>query len=73
MKPIAKLKLLSIYDKKMLAIMYAVENLRYYLLGQHFIIKTDHQSLKNLLTQKNLSKQKDKLVSKLQCFDFKID
>jgi hypothetical protein len=35
-----------IYEKEMLAILHAVELWRPYLLGKHFQIKTDHQSLK---------------------------
>jgi hypothetical protein len=35
-----------IYEKEMLAILHVIELWRPYLLGQHFQIKTDHQSLK---------------------------
>jgi hypothetical protein len=41
-----------IYEKEMLAILHAVELWRLYLLGQHFQIKTDHQSLKYFLEQR---------------------
>jgi hypothetical protein len=40
-----------IYEKEMLAILHAVELWRPYLLGQHFQIKIDHQSLKYFLEQ----------------------
>jgi hypothetical protein len=40
-----------IYEKEMLAIMHIVHLWRPYLLGQHFQIKTDHQSLKYFLEQ----------------------
>jgi hypothetical protein len=36
----------SIYEKEMLAILHVVDILRPYLLGKHFLIKTDHESLK---------------------------
>jgi hypothetical protein len=39
----------SIYEKEMLAILHAVDLWHPYLLGQHFQIKTDHQSLKYFL------------------------
>jgi hypothetical protein len=39
---------LSTYEKEMLALVIAVQKLRPYLLGSHFIIHTDHQSLQYL-------------------------
>ena len=42
---------LSVYDKKMLAILMAIKKWNAYLLGRHFQIKTDHHSLKFLLDQ----------------------
>lgn len=43
---------LSIYEKEYLAITHAVDKWRSYLIGRHFTIKTDHQSLKFLLEHK---------------------
>jgi len=40
-----------IYEKEILAILHAIELWRPYLLGKHFQIKTDHQSLKYFLEQ----------------------
>ena len=45
-------KLLSTYDKEMLAVVKAVRKWRPYLLGRPFVIKTDHRSLKYLLEQR---------------------
>ena len=42
---------LSVYDKEMLAILVAVKKCNPYLLGKHFKIKIDHQSLRFLLDQ----------------------
>jgi RNase H-like domain found in reverse transcriptase len=47
-----KNKLLSTYEKELLALLTAVQKWRHYLQGQSFIIKTDHLSLKFLLEQK---------------------
>jgi hypothetical protein len=41
----------SIYEKEMLAILHVVDLWSPYLLGKHFQIKTDHQSLKYFLEQ----------------------
>ncbi|XP_040948323.1 uncharacterized protein [Gossypium hirsutum] len=43
-----KYQALSIYDKKMLAVLLAVKKCHPYLVSRHFFIKTDHQSLKFL-------------------------
>ncbi|XP_031110384.1 uncharacterized protein LOC116014814 [Ipomoea triloba] len=43
---------LFIYEKEYLSIINAVDKWRAYLIGRHFVIKTDHQSLKFLLEQK---------------------
>jgi hypothetical protein len=58
-------KLLSIYDKEMLAIMHALAKFQQYLFGGHFVVKTDHNSLKHFLEQKDLSERQQKWVSKV--------
>jgi len=64
--------LYPIYDKEMLAIMNALTKLRQYLLGNRFMVKTDHNSLKYFLDQKDLGERHQKWVSKVQAFDFNI-
>jgi hypothetical protein len=48
-------RLYSIYDKEMLAIMHALTKFKQYLVGNKFLVKTDHNSLKYFLEQKDLN------------------
>jgi hypothetical protein len=61
-----------IYEKEMLVILHAVELWRPYLLGKHFQIKTDHQSLKYFLQQHISSQEQQKWVTKLFGYDYEI-
>ena len=45
--------LYNIYDKEMLAIMHALAKFRQNLVGARFVVKSDHNSLKYLLEQKD--------------------
>jgi hypothetical protein len=66
-------RLYPIYDKEMLAIMHALTKFRKYLVGSIFVVKTDHNSLKYFLDQKDLSERQQKWVSNIQAFDFDIE
>jgi len=46
-----------IYDKEMLAIMHALAKFRQYLVGNKFVVKTEHNSLKHFLGQKDLNER----------------
>ena len=46
---------LGIYEKELLAVIHALDSWKHYLLGAPFIIRTDHQSICNFMTQTNLS------------------
>jgi hypothetical protein len=66
-------RLYSIYDKEILAIMHALTKFRQYLVGNKFVVKTDHNSLKYFLEQKDLSERQQKWVTKVQAFEFEIE
>lgn len=72
-KALAKRHLgLSVYEKELLSIVYAVEKWQHYLLGRHFIIRTDHQSLKYLLEQRLHNDSQFHWLSRLIGFDYEI-
>ena len=47
----------SIYKKEMLAILHALKKWRPYLMGRHFKLKNDHDSLKHFLEQRLSSEE----------------
>jgi hypothetical protein len=57
----------------MLAIMHALAKFRQYLVGARFVVKSDHNSLKYLLEQKDLNERQQKWVRKIQAYDFDIE
>ena len=63
----------SINNKDMLAILHALTKFRQYLVGRKIKIKTDHNSLKHFLEQKELNERQQKWVSKVQAYDFEIE
>ncbi|XP_026450795.1 uncharacterized protein LOC113350907 [Papaver somniferum] len=63
---------LSTYEKEMIVIAQAVTRWRHYLQGHHFIISTDHQSIKYILEQKITTVLQQKWVIKLLGFDYEI-
>ncbi|GKB97903.1 transposon ty3-G gag-pol polyprotein [Tanacetum coccineum] len=63
----------STYEKEMLAIVKAVRKWRSYLLGQPFVVKTDHISLKYLLDQRVSTPAQARWLPKLMGYDFRVE
>lgn len=63
---------LSIYEKEFLAVVFAVQKWRHYLLHGHFIIRTDHRILKYLLEQRLNTPIQQQWLPKLLEFDYEI-
>lgn len=63
---------LSVYDKEMFTILFAVKKWHQYLVGRHFKIKTDHQPLKFLLEQKVTTPSQHTWLAKLMAYDYEI-
>jgi hypothetical protein len=58
--------------KELLAIVYHIKQFKCYLLGKHFIVRTDHSSLKYLKRFKEPEGQLARWLDFLQPFDFEI-
>lgn len=72
-KPLSdKNKALSTYEKECMALLLAVDKWRSYLVGQEFIIRTDHRSLLFLTKQRATTKLQQKALLKLMDLNFKI-
>ena len=63
----------SAYTREMRAIIEAVAKWRQYLLGRHFIIRTDHKSLREMCTQVIQTPEQQLFLQKLLGFQFSIE
>jgi hypothetical protein len=61
-----------IYEKEMMAILHVLKKWHPYLIGRHFKVKTDQDSLKYFFEQRLSSEEQQKWVSKILGYDFEI-
>jgi hypothetical protein len=61
------------YTKHISSTTHALTKFKQYLVGSKFVVKTNHNSLKYFLEQKDLSEHQQKWVMKVQAFDFDIE
>ena len=62
----------SAYERELLGIVWAIGKWRHYLEGKHFIVQTDHSSLRHLPNQPSVNRRIWKWVSILQGYDLEI-
>ncbi|KAH0776276.1 hypothetical protein KY290_007687 [Solanum tuberosum] len=63
---------ISTYEKEYMALLSVVDKWRHYLQFKHFIVRTDHYSLKCLLEQKVTSTIQQKGLTKLLGLDYEV-
>lgn len=63
---------MSMYDRELLDLIFAVTKWSHYLLGRHFVVRTDQKVLKHLLDQQIHTDFQVARISKLMAFDFSI-
>ncbi|XP_057416101.1 uncharacterized protein LOC130710765 [Lotus japonicus] len=62
----------SVYERELMALVQAVQRWKHYLMGMHFVIKTDQRSLKFLTDQRLFTDDQFKWAVKLIGLDFEI-
>ena len=63
----------STYERELLAILHACRTWRHYLLGKHFVVKTDHHSLRYMFSQQQFLGRMFKWMGELQDYDFDVE
>ncbi|WVZ69639.1 hypothetical protein U9M48_018398 [Paspalum notatum var. saurae] len=69
----ARHRALAAYERELIGLVHAIRHWRPYLWGRHFIVKTDHYSLKYLLDQRLSTIPQHHWVGKLLGFNFAVE
>ena len=62
----------SAYERELLGIVWAIEKWQHYLEGRHFVVQTDHSSLRHLPNQPSVNRRIWKWVSILHGYNIEI-
>lgn len=62
----------SVYKKELMAVCLSILKWKHYLIGRHFIVRTDQQSLRYITQQREIAGDYQKWVSKLMAYDFEV-
>ncbi|KAL5575524.1 hypothetical protein UlMin_017223 [Ulmus minor] len=65
-------RLKSVYERELMAIVLAVQKWRHFLLGRHFIIRTNQQSIRFIVDQWLVAPDQIRWVVKLLGYDFEV-
>ena len=65
-------ELYATHDLELIAVMLALKLWRHYLIGRRFELRTDHQILKNLFTQRDLNARQRSWSEFMSEYDFEI-
>lgn len=59
-----------VHEQELLAVVHALRTWRYYLDGSHFVVYTDHDTLRHFPTQPKLTRRQARWMELLQEYDF---